>query len=118
VPEPSAFAVKLAIEKLNSHKSPGIDQIPAELIKTGAGRFALRSINLLFLFGISRNYLRSGSIRQLYLNIRREIKQIVSITRTYHSYQVLTNVIQHPDVKVNSTCRGNYWGSSMWISTQ
>jgi hypothetical protein len=27
VPEPSAFEVELAIEKLKSHKSPGIDQI-------------------------------------------------------------------------------------------
>jgi hypothetical protein len=35
VPEPSAVEVELAIEKLKSHKSPGIDQIPAELIKTG-----------------------------------------------------------------------------------
>ena len=35
VPEPSAFEVELAIEKLNSHKSPGIVQIPAELIKAG-----------------------------------------------------------------------------------
>jgi len=35
VPEPSAFEVELAIEKLKSHKLPGIDQIPAELIKAG-----------------------------------------------------------------------------------
>jgi hypothetical protein len=35
VPEPSAFEFELAIEKLKIHKSPGIDQIPAELIKTG-----------------------------------------------------------------------------------
>ena len=35
MPEPSAFEVILAIEKLESHKSPGIDQIPAELIKEG-----------------------------------------------------------------------------------
>jgi hypothetical protein len=35
VPEPSAFGVELAIEKLNSHKSPGIDKIPGELFKTG-----------------------------------------------------------------------------------
>jgi hypothetical protein len=27
VPEPSAFEVELAIEKLKRHKSPGIDQI-------------------------------------------------------------------------------------------
>ena len=35
VPEPSVFEVELAIEKLKNHKSPGIDQIPAELIKAG-----------------------------------------------------------------------------------
>jgi hypothetical protein len=31
----SAFEVELAIEELKSHRSPGIDQIPAELIKAG-----------------------------------------------------------------------------------
>ena len=35
LPEPSAFEVELPIEKLKSHKSPGIDQNPAELIKAG-----------------------------------------------------------------------------------
>ena len=34
-PEPSAFEVDLAIEKLKSHKSSGVGQIPAELIKEG-----------------------------------------------------------------------------------
>ena len=33
--EPSAFEVELAIENLKNHKSPGTDQIPAELIKSG-----------------------------------------------------------------------------------
>jgi hypothetical protein len=33
VSEPSAFEVEVAIEKLKSHKSTGVDQIPAELIK-------------------------------------------------------------------------------------
>ena len=32
VPDPSASEFELAIDKPNSHKSPGIDQIPAELI--------------------------------------------------------------------------------------
>jgi len=35
VPEPSASEFELAIVKLKSHKSPGIDEIPAELIKAG-----------------------------------------------------------------------------------
>jgi len=35
IPEPSAFEFELVIEKLKSHKSTGIDQIPSELIKTG-----------------------------------------------------------------------------------
>jgi len=35
LPEPSAFEFELAIEKLKSHKSPVIGQIPAELIKAG-----------------------------------------------------------------------------------
>ena len=35
VPEPSAAEVELAIDKLKSHKSPGIDQTPAELFNAG-----------------------------------------------------------------------------------
>ena len=36
-PEPSAYEVELAIGKLKSHISPGIDEIPTELIKAGGG---------------------------------------------------------------------------------
>jgi len=35
VPDPSASDVEMATEKLKCHKSLGIDQIPAELIKAG-----------------------------------------------------------------------------------
>jgi hypothetical protein len=35
MPEPNAFEVEMDIEKLK-HKSPGFDQIPAELIKAGS----------------------------------------------------------------------------------
>ena len=41
VPEPSAAEVELAIDKLKSHKSPGIDEIPAELIKAGGRTICL-----------------------------------------------------------------------------
>jgi len=63
VPEPSAFEVELAIEKLKSHPSPGIDQIPVELIRAGGRRIHYEIYNLLFLFGKRRNCLRSGRSR-------------------------------------------------------
>jgi hypothetical protein len=39
VPEMSALEVQIAIEKLRKHKSQGIDQIPAELIKAEGRTF-------------------------------------------------------------------------------
>jgi len=119
VPEPSAFEVELATEKLKSRKSPGIDQIPVELIKAEVEQFPMRSINLLFLSGI-RSCLKSGRNRSLYLSthIRREIKQNVVIIRAYQFVTYIQNFIQHDAVNVNSLCRGNYWGSSRWISTK
>ena len=47
VPEPSALEIELAIEKLKSHKSPGIDQIPAELIKAGGSTIRCAIHNLI-----------------------------------------------------------------------
>jgi len=41
VPESSVSEVELAIDKLKSHKSPGIDQILAELIKAGGRTICL-----------------------------------------------------------------------------
>jgi hypothetical protein len=48
VPEPSAFEVQMAIEKLKRHKSPGVDQIPVELIKAG-GRIIRSEIHKLII---------------------------------------------------------------------
>jgi hypothetical protein len=48
VPEPSAFEIEMAIEKLKRHESPGIDQIPAELIKAG-GRTTQSEIHKLII---------------------------------------------------------------------
>ena len=48
LPEPSAFEFELAIEKLRSHKSPGIDQIPAELIKAGGRKIRHEIHKLIF----------------------------------------------------------------------
>jgi len=49
VTEPSAAEFEMAIDKPKSHKSPGIDQIPAELIKAG-GRIICLEIHKLITF--------------------------------------------------------------------
>jgi len=90
LPEPSASEVEMAVEKLKIHELPGIYQITAELIKAGIGQLVLRSINVIILFGIRRNCLRSGRSQSLNLFIRRAIKQTVVITETYNFCQLCT----------------------------
>ena len=48
MPELSAFEVEMAIEKLTRYKSPGIDQILAELLKAG-GRTICSEIHKLII---------------------------------------------------------------------
>ena len=87
VPEPSASEVELAIDKLKSHKSPSIDEIPAELIKAG-GRTIYLEIHKLpeeWKESIIVPIHKKGDKRD-----RREIKQIVIIIGAYHFCQPLT----------------------------
>ena len=118
VPEPSAFEVEMAIEKLKRQKSPSIDQISAELIKAAIEKFALKLISLFILFGIRMTCLRGGMSQSLYLSTLFMIKQIAVILEAYHPVNYVGNFTQHHPVKVNSRYRGNYWGSSMWTSMQ
>jgi len=90
VPEPIASEVELTITKLKSHKSPGIDQIPAELIKAG-GRTICLEIHKLITSIWKKEKLPEewkGSI--IVPIIRRGIKQIVIIIGAYHFCQPLT----------------------------
>ena len=48
MPEPNAFDVEMAIEKLKRHKSPGIDQVPAELYKAGGRTIGCEILKLIF----------------------------------------------------------------------
>jgi len=63
VPESSASEVELAIDKPKSHKSPGIDQIPAELIKAGGRTICLEIHKFIISIGRRRNCLKSGRSR-------------------------------------------------------
>jgi hypothetical protein len=88
-PGASHLEVEIAIAKLKKCKSPGSDQIPAELIRGG-------STNLLILFGIWKNCLISG--RSLLLNqfTKRVTKLTVIIIMGYHHYQFHTKCCQIP----------------------
>jgi hypothetical protein len=53
VPEPSSVEDEIAIEKLKIYKSPGIDQLLAEMSEVI--RYILRSSNLLILSSVRKN---------------------------------------------------------------
>jgi hypothetical protein len=61
VPGPNRLEVEIAVAKLKKYKSPGSDQIPAELIQAG-GEILLYAIQKLILFGIRKNCLISGRV--------------------------------------------------------
>jgi hypothetical protein len=89
LPERSAFEDEIAIKKLKRHKSRGIVQILAELIKAGGRKVCSEIHNFLILFG-KKYCLRSGRSRSLYLSIRRVIKQTAVITEAYQFCQLYT----------------------------
>jgi hypothetical protein len=90
VPEPSLVEVEIAIGKLKSYKSPGTDQIPAELIKARGEKLCSEIQNLRVLYGIRRNCCSSGRNLLLYQFIKRVIRLIIIIIEESPSYQLPT----------------------------
>jgi hypothetical protein len=119
VPEPSVFDFEKTIEKLKRYKSPGIDQIPAELIKVGV-RTICSEIHKLINLIQNKEELpeewKKSIIAPIYKHNKHSVRVVTAEAYQFASYA--QNFIQHPTVKANSICRGNYWGSSMWILTQ
>jgi hypothetical protein len=63
--------VEIAIAKLKKYKSPGSDQIPAELIQAGGEIYYCQiSTNSSILFGIRKNCLINGRSQLLYQFIK------------------------------------------------
>jgi hypothetical protein len=70
MPEPSASEVELAIEKLKSNKSPGIDQIPAEMTKVGGTTLHYEIHKLIISIWNKEELSEEWRSRSLYLSIR------------------------------------------------
>ena len=90
VHEPSAAEVELAIDKLKNHKSPGIDQIPAELIKAG-GRTICLEIHKFITSIWKKEKLPEEWKESIIIPIHKKgDKQIAVIIEAYHFCQPLT----------------------------
>jgi hypothetical protein len=86
VPEPSASEVEVAIGKLKRCKSPGVDQIPAELIQAG-GETLRSEIHKLIKLIWNKEEL-------WYLFTKRVIKLTAVIIEAYHCCQLHTKCCQ------------------------
>jgi len=90
VPEPSVFALELAIGKLKRHKSPGIDEIPAEMIKAGGGT-TCGEIHKLITSIWKKEELSEECKESIIVPIHKKgIKQILIIMGAFHFCQPLT----------------------------
>jgi len=97
VPEPSAFEVELAIGKLKNHKSPGIDQIPAELIKAG-GRTVCGAIHKLIISIWNKEELpeewKESTIVPIYRKVNKtDCNNYRGILLLPTTYKILSNIL-------------------------
>jgi hypothetical protein len=112
VPEPSAFEVELAIEKLKNHKSPSNDQIPAELIKA-VGRTIRCDIHKLINSVWNKEELPDEWKESIIIPIYKKGDKADSNNYRGTIANYVQNFVQHPALKDNPICVGSYWGSSM-----
>jgi hypothetical protein len=119
IPEPSASEFELVIDKIKGHKYPSIDEIPAELIKVGS-RTICFEIHKLITSIWKKEKLPEGWMNSIIVPIdKKGDKTDCNNYRGHNNFaKHLQNFIQHPALKVNSVSKGNYRGSSMWLSKQ
>ena len=90
VPDPSAFEVELAIGKLKNKKSPGIDQISAELMKAG-DRTICSAIHKLIISIWNKEKLPEEWKEPIIVPIyKKGVKQFVITIEAYHYCQLRT----------------------------
>jgi hypothetical protein len=90
VPEPSLVEVEIAIGKLKWYKSPGTDQIPAEMIE----HHVLRYPNIFVLYGRRMNCHSSGRNLLLYQkDDKTDCNKYRGISLVSIAYKILSNIL-------------------------
>jgi hypothetical protein len=84
----------MAIENLTRHKSPGADQIRAELIKADSSRIIRSEIRKLINFIWDKEELPEECNESFYLSIRTVIKQIV-VTEVVSSFSNILHILSN-----------------------
>jgi hypothetical protein len=90
VPEPGSSEVEIASENLESYKSPGIDQITAELIQAGENTLSSEIHKLINCIWNKEEFSEQWKESIIVPFIRRVIKWTVVIIKEYHCYQLHT----------------------------
>jgi hypothetical protein len=95
-PEPSASEVEVGNGKLKSYKSPGVDQIPAELIQ--AGGETLRSeihklIKLTWNKELTRQWKRSIVVPLHKKDVKTDCSNYRAISLLSNSYKILPDIL-------------------------
>jgi hypothetical protein len=75
VPEPNAFEFELLLNSYKFTNHQILMKSQQNWLKQVAGQFAVRSIHLLILFGIRRNYLSSGRSTSLYVPVYKKVEK-------------------------------------------
>ena len=86
----SVFVVEMPIEKLKGHKSPGIGQIPAELIKAGGRTIRFKVLKLVTSVWNKEELPEEWKESSIVPVCKKGIKQIVVIMEAYHLCQLCT----------------------------
>jgi len=106
----------MAVEKLNKHKSQGINPILAQSIKA-RGKTTVSEIHKLINSICNKEKLPEEWNESIVVPIcKKGDKTDCSNFRRTSLCQLYTvqNVIQHRAFKFKSICKGNYWESSVW----
>jgi hypothetical protein len=94
VPEPSASEVEVVTGKLKRYKSPGVDQIPTELIQAGGETFCSKIDKLIKLIWNKEEFPHQWKESIVVPIQKRVIKLTAVIIEAYHCCQLHTKFYQ------------------------